>query len=200
MTDLENRLTAALYRVTCPDTAELGEYRLGMTAGPRLAFIEQHLQECPYCRRELDQFETFMAKVESDLDYSTAARIKIWIARRLPEFTAGAGTPAPAFAFRGRDQDEADGHRSLVFEAGDAQLMIEIQDEPGEPGRRTIIGLVIGIDPAGVEARLWQDGRPVAAATVDELGNFAFSDLGAGRYELILAGPGAEIHVQELLT
>jgi hypothetical protein len=199
MTDLENRLTAALYRVTCPESVELGEYRLGITAGPRLAFIEQHLQECPYCRQELSQLETFMARVEPDLDYSTAERIRIWIARRVPEFTAGAGTPAPAFAFRG-DQDEGDGDRSLVFEAGDAQLMIEIQDEPGEPDRKTIIGLVVGIDPAGVEARLWQDGRPVAMTTVDELGSFSFSKLGGGRYELILSGPGTEIHVQELLT
>ena len=30
MTDMEDRLTAALYRTTCPETVELGEYHLGM--------------------------------------------------------------------------------------------------------------------------------------------------------------------------
>lgn len=198
MTDLENRLSATLYRVTCPDTVELGEYRLGMISGPRLAFIEQHLQECPYCRRELDQLDAYMAQVKPDLDYSTAERIKIWIARHVPEFTAGVGAPAPAVAFRGGDQDEADAGRSLVFEAGEAQLMIDLQADPDDASRKSIIGLIIGIDPTVLEARLWSDGRPVATTGVDDLGNFTFFDLKPGHYELILAGPGIEIHVQEL--
>lgn len=205
MTDFEKRLTAALYRVTCPDTAELGDYRLGITsgqqvAGSREAYIKEHLRECPYCSRELAQLDSFMAQVKPDLAYSTAERIKIWIARRMPDLSAGVGGPTPAFAFRGADDDQADANRSLVFEAGDAQLMIEIQDEPGGTGRKRIIGLVIGIDPDGVEARLWLDGRPVAAVDVDDLGNFTFSNLDSAQYELILAGPGVEIHVQELLT
>lgn len=199
MTDFEERLTAALYRATCPDTAELGEYHLGMISEPRAAFIEQHLGECPHCSREIAQLDTFLAQVKPDLEYTTAERIKIWIARRVPDLTAGAGSPAPALALRGAGDDEAAG-RSLVFEAGEAQLMIEIQDEPGDTGRKTIVGLVIGIDPADVEARLWQDGQPVAATAVDDLGNFSFTNLDSTGYELILAGPGVEIHVQELLT
>jgi hypothetical protein len=112
----------------------------------------------------------------------------------------GVGSPAPAFAIRGADDDGVDSDRSLVFEAGEAQLMIEIHDDPGHTGRQAIIGLVIGIDPAGAEARLWQDGQPIAGAAVDELGNFTFSGLESATYELILTYPGAEIHVQELLT
>jgi len=199
MTDFEKRLTVALFRATCPDTIELGEYHLGMLSEPRATFVEQHLGECPYCSREIAQLDAFLTQVKPDLEYSTAERIKIWIARRIPDFPDAVGAPAPAFALRGAAENEAGG-RSLVFEAGDAQLMIEIQDEPGETGRKTIVGLVIGIDPAGVEARLWLEGRPVAAAAVDDLGNFTFSDLGPARYELILAGAGVEIHVQELLT
>jgi anti-sigma factor RsiW len=199
MTDLENRLTAALYRATCPDTSELGEYHLGMLSGPQAAIVEQHLDECPYCSREVAQLDAFMEQVKPDLAYSTAERIKIWIARLVPDVQAGPGSPAPAFAMRGVAEDEA-GDRSLVFEAGEVQLMIEIQDEPGDTGRKAIIGLVIGIDPAGAEARLWQEGQPVATTAVDDLGNFSFSNLDSGHYELILAGAETEIHVQELLT
>jgi hypothetical protein len=207
MTDIENKLSAALYRVTCPDSAELGEYRLGMIPGARVAFIEQHLRECPHCKREMSQLDAFMAQVKGDLDYSTADRIKIWIARRVPDSEAGLGSPAPAFAFRGDDGFAADSDnaattpgRSLIFEAGDAQLMLEIQDDPGDGGRKTLIGLVIGIDLAGLVAHLWLDGRQVASAAVDDLGNFAFPKLATGNYELIVTGPDAEIHVQELLT
>jgi hypothetical protein len=199
MTDFENRLTAALYRATCPDSIELGEYRLGMISGPRAHSIAQHLRECPYCSREIAQLDAFLTQVKPDLAYTTAERVKIWIARRVPDLTAGVGGPAPAFALRGAKDDEA-ADRSLVFEAGDAQVMIEIQDEPGDTGRKAIIGLVIGIDPEDLEARLWQDGQPVTVTAVDDLGNFTFSNLGPGRYELILAGSGAEIHIQELLT
>jgi hypothetical protein len=178
---------------------ELGEYYLGMISETRAAFVEQHLKECPHCSREVAQLDGFLAQVKSDLEYSTVERVKIWIARRVPDLTAGVGDPAPAFALRGAD-DEADSARSLIFEAGDAQLMIEVQDEPGDTGRKTIIGLVIGIYPAGIEARLWREGQPLSTTTIDDLGNFTFTDLESARYELILSGPGAEIHVQEILT
>jgi hypothetical protein len=145
-----------------------------------------------------------MAQVKSDLDYSAAERIKIWIARRVPDLKAGLGSPAPAFAFRGGvdhdGDDEAGPDRSLVFEAGDAQLMIEIQDDPGDGGRKALIGLIIGIDLVDLGAHLWLDGRRVATADIDDLGNFAFPNLETGHYELIISGPDGEIHVQELLT
>lgn len=197
MTDLENELTAALYRINCPDSTELGEYHLGLVGGSRAAFIDQHLNECPYCSREVAQLASFLAQVESDLDFSAADRIKIWIARLAPEFPAGSGAATPALGFRG-DAGETGSGRSLIFEAGDAQLMIDVQDDPGDASRKSLIGLIIGVDPVGLEARLWLDGRPAATAGVDDLGNFAFPDLKPGHYELIVTGPGMEIHVQEL--
>jgi hypothetical protein len=200
MTDIESKLSAALYRVTCPDAAELGEYRLGMTPSARADVIDQHLRDCPHCNRELAQLDTFMVQVKDDVAFSTAERFKIWIARRVPNVSAGRGSLAPAFSFRGVDDGEADPDRSMVFEAGDAQLMIEIQDDPGAGGRKTLIGLVIGIDLDDLEAHLWLDGQRVATAQVDDLGNFALPNLATGNYELIVTGPDVEIHVQELLT
>ena len=197
MTELENRLTAALYRVICPDSTELGEYHLGFVTGSRATFIDQHLNECPYCSREVAQLDSFLTQVKSDLDFSTAERIKIWIARLAPDLAAGSGAAMPALAFRG-DDDEAGSGRSLVFEAGDTQLMIDVQDDPGDASRKSLIGLIIGIDPVDLEARLWLDGRPVATAGVDDLGNFTLSDLEPDHYELIVTGPGMEIYVQEL--
>jgi len=199
MTDLENRLTAALYRATCPDSAELGEYHLGLISGTRADSIDRHLAECPHCQRELTQLDSFLAQVQSDLTYSAAERIKIWIARRLPDLPSGERAPSPAFAIRGGDE-ESGPSQSLIFEAGDAQLMIDVGEDPSDASRRTIVGLVIGVDPLELEARLWFDGQLLTTAAVDELGNFTFVDLKPGHYELILAGPGSEIHVQELLT
>ena len=56
----------------------------------------------------------------------------------------------------------------------------------------------MGIEPAGLEAHLWQSEQRVAVIPVDELSNFVISDVAPGNYELILSGPEVEIHIQEL--
>jgi hypothetical protein len=99
---------------------------------------------------------------------------------------------APALALRGEEQEP------LFYEAGDVQLTIEIQDDPDEPGRRSLLGLVMGAEPEDIQAHLYQDSERVASAEVDELGNFIISSLSPGHYELILTAPTAEIHVQDL--
>ena len=82
--------------------------------------------------------------------------------------------------------------------SGDVQIAIEVQDDAERPGRKTLLGLVIGAEPAGMQAHLWQDERRIVTIPVDELGNFVIPDLAPGVYELIVGGPEVEVHVQEL--
>jgi hypothetical protein len=196
MTGMEDELIAALYRVNCPDSVELGEYQLGLAEESQLSLIKHHLTECPYCAREVAQLEAFMAQVEPDLEYTIVERIKVWIARLVPESDAGDGAGQPvashAFALRG----ESDG--PIQYEAGEARLTIDIQEDPQRPGRKSLFGLIMGIDPAGGQAHLWKDGNLVTTAAIDNLGNFIISDLTPGKYELIAAVNSVEIHVQEL--
>jgi len=193
MAGTEDKLTAILYRLTCPDSAELGEYHFKMVPGERAHDIKQHLTTCPHCRSELAQLQRYLTEVAPDLEYSLADHIKIWIARLVPEGGWRNGSaPIPAFAVRGGDNGP------LIYQAGDAQLTIEVQDDPEKPGHRSILGLVFGVDLAGMQAYLWQESRGVAAVDVDELGNFIITGLAPGKYELILSGPAVEIHVQAL--
>jgi hypothetical protein len=192
MTNFEDKLSAALYRATCPDSMELGEYYLGILVEDRSGFVRQHLAECPHCSLELSQLESFARDTSPDLEPSLAERVKVWIARLVPESPSAPSGIEPALALRGDDQGP------LFYEAGDVQLTIEIQDDPDEPGRRTLLGLVIGIETEEMQAHFWQDGELVATAVVDELGNFIISDLSPGHYELILAAPTVEILVQDL--
>jgi hypothetical protein len=98
----------------------------------------------------------------------------------------------PAFAMRGNDTGP------LMYEAGDAHLSLEVQDDPEHPGHRSILGLVLGIETEAVEVSLIQEEAVVTAVTLDELGNFTFIGLEPGKYELTLSGKDIEIHVQDL--
>lgn len=184
---IEKSLASFLYRITCPSSNDLGEYHLQMLSDEQTEEIRQHLKTCPHCTRELAQLQSYLKEMAPDLDYTFRERVKIWIARRLPAFPVG---QVPAFALRGESEGP------LIFEAGSYQLTLEIQDDPANPGFRTILGLVIDGEEALQRVELWQDGRPVQETTLDELGNFVFAGVTPGSYDLILSQLAAEIHVQ----
>ena len=192
MAKFEDKLGAALYRATCPDSLVLGEYHLGVLDEDSRAEVRQHLAECPHCTLELSQLESFARETAADLEPSMIERVKIWIAQRMPESGDTRSGMAPALALRGTDEGP------LFYQAGDAQLTIEIQDDPDHPGRRSLLGLVMGVEPDDMQVQLFQDGELVVSAEVDDLGNFVIFDLSPGHYELILAATSVEIHVQDL--
>jgi hypothetical protein len=100
---------------------------------------------------------------------------------------------APAYAsLRGAEAGPA------LYEADEFQIAIEVQDDAQEPHCKAILGLTLGPDPSGGLAFLWQARQRVAVVPVDDLGNFVIPGLSPGSYELILSGPGIEIHIQEL--
>jgi hypothetical protein len=192
MAKLENQLSNALYRAFCPETNELGEYQLGLLSITRAQQIQAHLAECPHCRSELGQLQSFLESVEPDLDISLAERVRVWLAELMSPGAAGGLTPALAFGLRG---DESGVH---FYQAGGAQITLEIQDDPNAPGRRTLVGLILMEEAANLQANLWRDDHVVMSGDVDELGNFTLSGLETGNYELFLSGPNVEIQIQGL--
>jgi hypothetical protein len=54
-------------------------------------------------------------------------------------------------------------------------------------------------DLAGARVLLKRDGVPFAAEEVDALGNFVFSDLGSGEYELVLFTDREQVVVETLV-
>jgi hypothetical protein len=165
--------------------------------------IERHLDRCPHCRREIAQLERYLIELapirelgplEQALD-----RVQVLVAR-LISGGPGGGLPgqlalAPTTAGVRGDESEA----PLVYQAGEAQVVLGVEQDTEQPDRKALLGLAIGLDPAhAFEAHLWQAGQRVATIAVDKLGNFVFSALLPGTYELILAGPDLEIHVQDI--
>lgn len=190
MDHIENKLAAQLYRFACPSPEDLGEFHLQMLPPQKAVAIAQHLPACPHCTQELTQLQQYLNELAPEISYSFREQVQIWVAQRLPSFSSPAPGGAPTLAFRGQTDEP------LMYEAGEYQLNIEIQEDPTKPGHKTILGLLIGADELSFQVQLWQDGRHLQTAAIDELGNFSFTAVFPGAYDLILNRLTTEIHVQ----
>lgn len=190
---MERELTAALYRLDCPDGTELGEFHLNFLAAPRRRAIAQHLEVCPHCAQELAQLQSFLAELAPDLGQGAYKPLRVWVARLVSQLSAGNGGNSwqPAFAVRGGD------FPPLVYEAGDAQVVVEVQND-ASPGHKLLVGLVLGVEPEGLIADLWRGEEMIQRVEVDELGNFILNNIAPGRYELVVRSSELEIHIPSL--
>ena len=192
---IHNRLSARLFRLTCPSPLELGEYHLDLLDRTRADAIEPHLRECPHCSREVAQLRSYLAELAPTVEFSPVERVKVLIAN-----LAGGGRGEesrlqsafmPAFAgIRGEQEAPS------IYEFDGGQVAIEVQDDVEQPDRKVILGLITGLDTRGFAAHLWQGGQRVASVSVDESGNFAIAHLTPGNYELILSSAEVEVHIQ----
>lgn len=197
LAELQRRLTAALYRVTCPSPVDLGEYYLGLLPRERVAAVSRHLDGCPHCSREAAQLEAYLSELTAELEFSPRERIKVWVAELVRGEEGRERPPAllpvpAAMGLRGEER------APRLYQAGEAQIAIEIQDDVQQPGRKTLLGLVTGVATHNLVSHLWQTGQRVAEVSVDEQGNLIIAGLVPARYDLILSGLGTEIHIQSL--
>ncbi|RME44392.1 MAG: hypothetical protein D6791_13280, partial [Chloroflexi bacterium] len=104
---LQHRLTARLYRITCPPPEELGEYHLGMLPREQMAAVARHLDECPYCTQEVAQLREYLSELAPALELRpierARERVKVLVARLVDRGLGPAlpGQPAPAPAYAG---------------------------------------------------------------------------------------------------
>jgi hypothetical protein len=190
---LLGRMTLSLYRFDCPEPAELGEYHLGLVPTARAVELAEHLVHCPHCRTETAQLQDFLVDTARDLEPSIVERVRILVARLLTGGSTAGPTLTPALAgFRG-------GYDApLVFEAGDIQITLTAEPSEKAPDRHTLFGLVIGLESPEAQVQLWQAGRLADETTIDAAGNFVLDEMATGRYELVILGPGVEIHLQDV--
>jgi hypothetical protein len=196
MAHIEEKLTLALYRMNCPDSIELGEYYLGGGLDERAVFMAQHLAECPHCAREVAQLESYLAELAPTLESSPLAQIKARVRVLVAHLTGGGLESGPALAYSGLRGEEEEPY---VYQADEVQVVVEVSEDADHPDRKTILGLVTGLDdPQRLQVFLWRAERRLAKIPVDELGNFVIPNLVPDNYELILSGPEVEIHIQDL--
>jgi anti-sigma factor ChrR (cupin superfamily) len=198
---LQGRLLAGLYRAVCPTPDELGDYDLGLLPADQALAVTQHLAECPHCTREIAQLQAFLTDLSPAQETERARtgepsllelmrdRVQVLIAQLVP----GGSGPALALAgVRGQEQD------SRVYQAGGVEVVIGVQPDVAQPDRGSILGLVIGLTGAELQATLWQGNRQIAVALVDELDSFVLSSIAPGVYQLVLSGPDLELTIPNL--
>jgi anti-sigma factor RsiW len=196
----EMRLRAQLYRAGCPSPHELGEYQLDLLVDERRQSIEHHVAQCQHCARELARLEEYLHDLAPDLERrvldQVRDRTRILIAR-LGEAWKGLAAPTPTLApaYSGVRGEQGE---PQLYEADEVQVIVECQPDSEQPDQVVLLGLVTGVDPSEMEAHLWRAGQRVATVALDALGNVVVPGLVPGTYDLILAGPEVEVHVQAL--
>lgn len=194
----ETTFTSALYRIDCPDATVLGEYYLGQLDKNERVAVQTHLELCPHCTAEVGQLAAFMTDVAADVDYSLTDRVKLVIGQVISGSAGVAqGGLQPAFAVRGDEQPP------ILVDAGEAQIMLEIEKANPHRSLRSVIGLIMGGESEGLTATIRPVGveptEPQVTAVVDEAGNFILSGLVPGAYDLVLQSETVEYRVPGLV-
>lgn len=197
--DFELFMTNKLFRATCPPALELSEYQQGLLSPAELTHITGHVQGCLYCQDELAQLQLFLQQPDPYLQPNPLATLRQHGAALMGRLVNAAQrlgqsglTPAPV-GLRG------DAVGPLVYEAGDMQISIEIQNDAEHAGYLALFGLLINLNNGhNTLAELWNESGLVVDTPVDAIGNFAFHQLAPGLYELFIANEQLDIHIPDL--
>lgn len=192
---VRNRVGSRLYRINCPSTLELGEYHLGLLDASKKLIVAQHLRECRHCQDEIAQLEKYLDEPTLRLDVLEPVRVLI------AQLISGVGVnrdqadPSISATFAGLRGGEEEPY---IYQADNFRIVIDIQDDVEQVGLKTLLGLVTGSKSNELTIQASQEGKTIATSSVDETGNFVISQLMPGRYELILASPNDEVHIESL--
>ncbi|MCA9991841.1 MAG: hypothetical protein H6666_03780 [Ardenticatenaceae bacterium] len=201
LTRLEAGLQGQLYRATCLDSQQLMEYVADLSPAGVRTNLSAHINDCPHCSREVAELRAYRAAVAADLTPGLLTQLKGLVARLVPALPNageawGLGMPQLAGvrgAMRGADAGP------MLYEAGEWQVSLEVQDDAARPGQRQLLGLILGAESTGWYVHVLQAARPVATAVVDELGNFVLTHLPAGTYELLISGPDTSLQLPDFV-
>jgi hypothetical protein len=188
MADIEQKLKRFLFRSFCPDSTELGEYALNLLDRTEAQKLKRHLKDCSHCQRELSQLKSYLNDLSADLDLSLVEHVKVWVGKLIDQ--SGTQLPALAPALRGGPE------KILLYQAGEMQVSLQVQVNHKDPKLRDISGLLIGTEPEGWLASLWQEGRHAATSEVDELSSFSLKGVLPGGFTLILNSNESEILIE----
>jgi hypothetical protein len=183
----QEELRRSLYRFDCPDAHTLGEYELDVLDADQRLRIATHVVDCEECRVDLHTLRDFLA-APTYIPESIVERARRVVATLL--------TSPPGLAYGGLRGAAASATR--VFEAGDVTVTVG----PGS-GSGSLIGLVVVGDSSpealiGRSVRLLpRHGQPIHS-TLDDLGNFEFTDLDPDQYAVEIDLPDSIIVIQEL--
>lgn len=173
-----------------PSPLALTQYQLDLLPPEEAAAVAAYLAAHPHAARQLQTLQAFLQQGQPAPlpDPRPAQSLKVWIAQLL----AGGGLQPALAGLRGQAEH--------VYRAGDRHIVLDLDDDPGQPQRKALAGLIMNRPPGPVQAHLWALADPSQEweTAVDEDGNFIFTGLPEGDYTLLLRAETAEIYIESL--
>ena len=174
-------LTSHLFRISCPSSTELGEYHLRMLPPDQMLVITQHLRECPYCTREIDQLKEFLTDLAPGPEGSLLQKTKLLIAQLVSEPRGSGMASEPSLVLRGESEGP------ITFEVSGILIVIDIQE--ANNSKLNLLGQVATDqqdDWTDAVVKLNQENQPERNTAVDDLGAFRFENLLPGPMHLAI--------------
>ena len=168
---------------------ELGQYHLGLCDAKTEARIVAYLAQHPHAAKTVELLGEYLIDLEPEplVRKNLLTKARIMVAKLL----GSADAPGVlALGLRG----EQDG----IYVVDDYQVVIDTDSDFDDPTKFALTGLLTGYDQAAaLQAHLWQTDtqKLISTSPLDEFGNFGFTRLDAGCYELIISGDNAEIEI-----
>ena len=174
-----------------PSPLALIQHQLNLLPPDEAAAIDRYLAAHPHAARQMETLQAFLRQWEPSptTDTSPLQTMKVWIAERL----SGRGGMQPALAgLRGQAEH--------IYQAGDRQIILDIDDDPDQPQHKSLAGLIMNRPSGDIQVRLWTLTAPHSEweTAVDEDGNFILTSLPPGDYTLLIQADSAEIYIETL--
>jgi hypothetical protein len=148
---LAQLLRARLGQLKRPSIETLAEYELNLLPADEAAAIRRYLAQHPHAAAQLDELRALWQDYQPTANRTPSAAgsslqsFKLWLAEKV----GGSTLPArPALA-------GIRGDAELVYRAGPVQLVLDVDDDPQQPGRRSLTGLLLNLPDGDWLARLW---------------------------------------------
>jgi hypothetical protein len=192
-------LRILFHRVECPDAHTLGEFHLGLLTADEGTAIKRHLESCPDCTTEVEDLDRFLQEALTTLAVPPVQRQVKRLVARLDPSPPDPATQQPALAFRGAAAVPPD-----VYQAEDIRMVVGLEADGLRAGRKMLLGFTTReakpIESlTGARVQLSRRGQTVAMEQVDTLGNFVFSGLSSGEYELVLFTDREQVVIETIL-
>lgn len=180
----QNHIQRQFFRGSCPEPEMLRDFTFQLLSPAEAATIKKHIISCPHCARDLvndyvSQQTTSTRSQPTDWVVSVVNHIQVVIAGLLPH-TPGLALRNHEFPFSGRQQNY---HFQL---ADDGEIVLNVQMENPDTKVFRIEGSIATPDTADSELSLWQSSKLLKSMIVDFGGDFVFTQITPGTYELIL--------------
>lgn len=192
-------LRVLFQRIECPDAHTLGEFHLGLLSPDEHPVIEDHVNSCPDCSKEISDLEQFLQEVPiKSTPHPLQTQLKRLVARPAPS-PPDPAAQQPAFVFRGAAAAPLD-----VYQAEDIKMVVGLEADGIRAGRKMLLGFTTRENKpieslSGAQVQLSRRGQAIAREQVDTLGNFIFSDLTSGEYELTLFTDQEQIVIETII-